>query len=305
MLVDKKQASQILRSARLLAVPTETVYGIAADLKQDEAILGLYNLKKREVKKPIVIQLAEPNDVFEYLTHVPYELKKLIQKFWPGALTIVLPVHEGKISGLLRANQPAAGFRVSAHPGVRELIRDYGPLAITSANLSGQAPLLNTKEIEREFGEDFPILKTKDQEADGIASTVIAYIDATWVALRLGSVSLKHLSNVLGYYPPVVSDINMKKSTYTLRPQLHLKEEPYDGSIGIVMGFEDRTYPSSETVLTIGSLSQPKDLKKKALEKLKEIQLEGYPHVWVDLNFPKTGELKDLAEVLERAVRSG
>ncbi|MCH9633881.1 MAG: Threonylcarbamoyl-AMP synthase [Chlamydiae bacterium] len=302
MFVNLEKAKKILKNGEVLAVPTETVFGMAVDMFSEKALLNLYNLKGRALNKPFVIQLAYTKDIYPFLFMPPFDLEKLIKTFWPGPLTIVLPVRKEMVSGLLRAKLPTAAFRVTQNQFTRELIKAYGdPLAITSANKSGENSLLSPKEIEREFGEEFPILKTDQSEMGGIPSTILAYFDASWVVLRMGDISLKQLYPVLGYYPPVVSNVDYEKNTYLLRPQLHLRDCSYDGSIKVVLGFDERKYPSAEEVIKIGSINKPTFIKKNICSLLQKIHKLGHPHIWVDMNFPKEGKFKELVTILERA----
>ncbi len=303
MKVNISKAKDLLRQGELIATPTDTVYGIAADMYNEAAILKLYNLKKRPVHKPMVIQLSSYSQIADFLSLIPYDLEKLMHRFWPGALTLVLPIKEGKVPALLRAHLPTAAFRISAHKNLRSLIDEYGPLVITSANYTGQKELLNEKEIEKEFGVQFPILESHDSEVFGIASTILAYIDSSWVILRKGHIYLKDLRQILGYDPPVVSHVDFANKNYTISPQLYLMDCPYDGSIKVVMGFDDREYMGAEHKISLGNLSNPMHAKKMIVDAMQTISKAGYAHIWVDMNFPKEGSLKTLAEILERAVR--
>lgn len=303
MKVNFKQALQKLRNGEVVAVPTETVYGVAAYVFNEEAILKLYNLKKRTLKKPIVIQLAHSDQLTDFLDLVPYDLEKLLHRFWPGPLTLVLPVIEAKVPGILRAHLPTCAFRVSENKDLRELISQYGPLAITSANESGEGELENPKEIEAFFGDDFPILDAKAPSLSGIPSMVLAYIDASWVILRKGNIHLKELRSTLGYNPPVAAEIDQANNTYSIDPQIYPMEKEYDGSIEVVVGFEDRQYHGAQKVIHIGTTSKPLKAKEAILKVMGALQREKHPHVWVDLNLPKTGFFKEFAQILERSCK--
>lgn len=304
MHIKLKKAKDLLRQGEIIGVPTETVFGMAVDMYSEEGILKLYNLKGRSTDKPFVIQTSESSEILPFLSHIPFDLEKVMHAFWPGPLTLVLPINEKKVSGLLRANLPTAAFRVTQNDATRKLIKEYGPLAITSANRSGQRSLLSAADIEKEFGDEFPILLGEDLELEGEPSTILAYVDASWVVLRLGALSLKKINQVLGYYPPVVSHLDPKSGDYCLRPQLHLMDRKYDGSIKTVVGFLERTYPNADQIITLGDLKKPEDVLKNISTFLKQVQEEKHPHVWVDMDFAKIGPLKQVAELLERSVRT-
>lgn len=304
MIIDLPSAKSKLRHGELVAVPTDTIYGIAADMYHEEAILKLYNLKGRSFEKPFVIQLAAPRDLFAYLSFIPYDLEKIIQHFWPGPLTLVLPVNEKKVPANIRAHLPTAAFRLANNQILRQLILEHGPLVVTSANLSGDKELLTSQEIEKVFGADFPVLTSPDESFSGTPSTILAYIDACWVILRKGGIPLKDLRHVIGYNPPVVSKVDFNAKTYHVLTQLHCMDCPYDGSINIVIGFEDRDYPKAERVIHIGKISKPSEIRSEIIKITHELKNEAYSHVWVDMDFPKTGPLKEVARILERSFQT-
>lgn len=301
MIIDENRANEVLRLGGHVALLTDTVYGIAADLHHPQAILGLFNLKKRSQVKPLVIQLATARGVLDYLSLVPFDLEKIMHHFWPGPLTLVLPIKEDKIPPMVRANLPTAAFRVSANMQVRSLIEKAGPLVITSANFSGDKEFLSEDEIHKHFGTDFPILDSLGAKGTGIASTVLAYVDSSWVILRQGELSIKELRPVVGYNPPVVQNVNFKQKSFTVCPQLHCMDTPYDGSIKVVVGLSHRTYPGADKVIYYDEPSSKPEIRKIVMKIMQEIHQEAYPHIWVDMNFPKSGLMKELASIFMRA----
>ncbi len=305
MEISLNQAKSLLSQGEIVAVPTETVFGMAVDAENEEALLKLYNLKGRSQEKPFVIQVARSKEVIPYLSHVPFDLEKVMEHFWPGPLTLVLPVDITKVSGLLRSQLPTAAFRVTQKEETLALIEAYGPLAITSANRSGEPSLLNAQQVEEEFGIEFPILKSEGASEFQVPSTILAHVDSSWVVLRLGSLSLHALYRVLGYYPFVTKDFNPKTLQYTLRPQLHLKGVPYDGSIKTVLGFSNRAYEGAQDVIKLGDLSKPQEIKKNLPFCLKLIEKEGYGHIWVDMDFPKSVALRKISQLLEHSASVG
>ncbi len=301
MIINLTKAKERLRYGELVAVSTDTVFGIAADMQNEQAILKLYSLKKRKAQKPLVIQLSSSSDLPDFLTFIPFDLEKITQRFWPGPLTLVLPVKEDMVPAIVRAHLPTAAFRVANDKGLRSLINDYGPLVISSANPSGERDLTTSSDVEKVFGADFPIFESAESTSSGTASTVLAYVDASWVILRRGNLILKDLCQVIGYNPPVVSSVDFDNKSYTICPQLHYMECPYDGSIKVVVGFEGRDYPQAERVISLGDINKPRDVKKTIIKILHTIQTERHAHVWVDMNFPKTGHMKEVARILERS----
>ncbi len=305
MFINRQEAGKRLSRGEIIAVATETVFGLAADMHSESAILNLYNLKGRDLKKPFVVQPTSLVELFSYLAYIPHDLQKLTDRYFPGPLTLVLPINPKKISPMITGNSPVCGFRLTEYSETKKLIEEFGPLVITSANRSGGGPLDSPEAIEQIFGRDFPVFRG-EEEPEGIVSTVVAYVDASWVLLRPGKVSCRELAGALGYLPPAVSFVDFKKGTYRIRPQLLLMDGPYDGFVKTVLGFSDRNYPFAETVFEMGTLKEGvREDEKKLMAALQDIDREEIPYVWVDMNFPKEGNLKRLALLLERASRAG
>ena len=305
MIINLKKAVELIKKGRVIAVPTETVFGLAADINCMKAINALFKLKDRPKNNPLTLQLFSEKDLDQFLSHKPHHLDQLISSFWPGALTLVLPIDEKKIPGQIRNGMPSCGFRITQCKATRDLIEQTNPLVITSANISGQKELSTADSIEEVFGKDFPVLEGSCSEFSGVASMVLAYIDASWVILRKGDASLKELRKILGYFPPVVDVQDYKTQKYSIRSQLFLKDKKYDGSIDTVLGFSDKEYPNAKEIVSLGELSKPDEIEKKLPQLLAKIHKESYPYIWVDMDFPKEGPLKKLAQTLNRVVSAG
>ncbi len=305
MRINLAEAYKYIRKGRVVAIPTETVYGLACDMYNETAILELFTLKERALDKPFVIQISDIGDIHDFLTAISFGCEKLMKQFWPGSLTLILPIIPEKIPAILRANLPTAGFRIPDHPVALELIRVTGPLVVTSANKSGKVAAVTPEEIEEDFGKDFPIL-SNELMIEGEESTILSYIDAGWVILRKGAIGLEKLMTVVGYHPPHVTDIDYAKQSYRVVPQLHLKNIPYNGQIKTVLGFHGKEYLGAETLIPFGSINGNAEYSFQQLNQaFLEIEKEGFPHIWVDMDFPKEGNLKVLAQHIERAVRFG
>ena len=130
------RAADVIRAGGLLILPTDTVYGVAADLSQPEAVARLYEIKGRPPEKAIPILVADFGGVRKVAQHVPLEANKLADAFWPGPLTIALP--KWPVIPEIVSALPTVGVRIPDHDGARAVIRACGgALAVTSANRSG------------------------------------------------------------------------------------------------------------------------------------------------------------------------
>ncbi|MFA5113659.1 MAG: L-threonylcarbamoyladenylate synthase [Candidatus Margulisiibacteriota bacterium] len=130
------RAQRILKAGGVIAFPTETVYGIGALLSKPRAIARIYKIKKRPKNKPLQVLVSSLRQAKE-LGIFNAQALRLAKKHWPGPLTLVVPGRQGKTVGL----------RVPAHRTIIDLIRKVGPIAATSANLSGENPFLNAQQV--------------------------------------------------------------------------------------------------------------------------------------------------------------
>jgi L-threonylcarbamoyladenylate synthase len=169
-----------LRAGRPVVVPTDTVYGLAVDATRPGALDRLYELKERPAELPIAVLVATVEQAAG-IVEIGATARRLADEHWPGALTIVLPAHEG---GTL-------GVRLPAHPVPRALAARIGPLSTTSANLHGQPPPAEASAVAAVFGHAPDLLVIDGGPCPGTASTVVRVGDDGSVeVLRQGNVDL-------------------------------------------------------------------------------------------------------------------
>ncbi|MCR2807439.1 L-threonylcarbamoyladenylate synthase [Paenibacillus soyae] len=134
-----QQAAETLRRGGLVAFPTETVYGLGADARSSEAVAGIFGAKGRPSDNPLIVHIADRSQLGELVEPYPALAGELMERFWPGPLTIVLPAKPGALSPLVTANLPTVGVRMPDHPLALELLSRAGvPVAAPSANRSGR-----------------------------------------------------------------------------------------------------------------------------------------------------------------------
>lgn len=188
-----------LAAGKIIAIPTDTIYGLAVDATNPDAVAALFALKHRAASQAIVVMVADIAAA-EALAEINQDARPLLQQYWPGALTCVLPRKASAdhfLSPALFRDIATIGIRIPNHEGVLSLLRHIGkPLAVTSANLSGKAPLNSAQEIQECFGnrvtfasESLPITPTSQQ-----ASTVIDMTQRPWRILRQGDVIITSLT---------------------------------------------------------------------------------------------------------------
>ena len=188
MVIDQFQISDLalkLKQGSLALFPTDTLPAIASYPKYSKKI---WSIKKRPLDKPLILMGGCLEDLFDFVQPCAIEDGlKMAKNHWPGALTIILPTI-GNLSNYLNCNSNSLGFRVPSLKLARDLLLETGPLATTSANISGRLPVKDALEASIQF-PGIPILGPLPwQNSSGIASTVIEWNEGEWKVLRAGSV---------------------------------------------------------------------------------------------------------------------
>ena len=189
-------ALSFLRSGHVIVVPTDTVYGLAADGLNPEAVERLYIIKARPRSQPIPVLLADIEDVWFVIRSLPAPAHRLARAFWPGPLTLVLPARP-ELPAVLRGGRDTVGVRIPNHEWLRALIRRLRrPLAATSANLSGQPPALTADEVTAQIDERVPLILDAGPAPGGQPSTVVDCTGPEPVILRPGPISEEDIRRV-------------------------------------------------------------------------------------------------------------
>jgi L-threonylcarbamoyladenylate synthase len=189
------QALQILQSGGLVAFPTDTVYGVGALAFDAAAIEKIYAAKGRSTEKAIPILFGDAADLEQVTAQVSEMALRLATRFWPGPLTLVVPKHPSLPEAVSTA--PTVGVRVPDHPVARALLRAAGPMAVTSANLSGQASPCTAQEVCNQLGGRIPLILDGGGTPGGVPSTVVNCLGAEPQVLREGPITLAQIQAVL------------------------------------------------------------------------------------------------------------
>ncbi|MDO8688521.1 MAG: L-threonylcarbamoyladenylate synthase [Dehalococcoidia bacterium] len=191
-------ASDHLRAGESLVFPTDTVYGLGASCGIESAVLRLYRIKGRPLDKPIPILLADPDDVTSMAKGVSALAERLIARFFPGPLTLVLTKADS-VPDWVTAGRDSIAVRVPDHPFARSLIRGLGsPLAATSANLAGQPAPVTAQEAKAQLGELVSLVLDGGPCPGGVESTVLDLTGPSPAVLRKGAIPLEALEEVCG-----------------------------------------------------------------------------------------------------------
>ncbi|KAF3362181.1 Threonylcarbamoyl-AMP synthase [Chlamydiales bacterium STE3] len=307
MKVDVNQAISLLLRGDVVALPTETVYGLAASLKAPSAIQKIFDLKNRPANNPLIVHISSLQAITSYVDQTPPHFEELAQAFWPGPLTLILPTIPEKIPHQVSAGLPTTAFRFPSHPIAREVLENTGPLVIPSANLSGSPSSTYYSHVERDFGRDFPVLDG-GACSKGLESTILIFHEERWVIARLGALAAEDFCSVLPYAP----DYLKSRSTPLCPGQCYRHYSPKAKLIlggpfleaSLIIGFEGREYPTSAEVWRWGSLEKPQEVAKSLYHLLRQLDLQERKVAWIDNDFPQVGLWKTLHERLQKAASS-
>ena len=194
------RAAALLRSGGLVAVPTETVYGLAARADSADAVAAIYRAKGRPDFNPLIVHVRDLDHAGE-LAELDERAWALAAAFWPGALTMVLPLRAGApIAAAVTAGLPTIALRCPAHPAMRALLAESGlALAAPSANASGGVSPTTAQHVVGSLGDRVPLVLDGGPCRAGIESTIVALRgDGSWQVLRPGPITQAQISAILG-----------------------------------------------------------------------------------------------------------
>ncbi len=189
------RATDLLRQGKLVAFPTDTVYGVGALAFNAQAVQRLYIVKGRSTQKAIAVLVARNSDLLTVARELTPSAQRLALKFWPGALTLVVPKHPN----LPRAVSPLStvGVRQPAHPFALQLLEASGPLAVTSANRSDQPNSLTAEAVLAQLGGRIDLIVDGGQTPGSTPSTVVDCTHAAPKILREGPLSAEEIAAAL------------------------------------------------------------------------------------------------------------
>jgi len=194
-----KKAADRLRSGQLVALPTETVYGLGADATNDEAVARIFAAKGRPSFNPVIVHVNDKDEAAQYVDFTA-AAATLAAAFWPGPLTLILPrKKDAKLSLLTSAGLPSQAVRAPSHPVARQLIKELGrPIAAPSANASGTLSPTTPQHVLHSLGDNAGLILAGGKAAVGLESTVVDMTGPVPTLLRPGAVTREDIEMALG-----------------------------------------------------------------------------------------------------------
>lgn len=306
------EAGALLRVGELVAFPTETVYGLGADATNALAVAGIYEAKGRPRFNPLIIHVSGIEDAMKLAVFSP-RADELARRFWPGPLTLVLPLREGAaISDLALAGHSSIALRVPSHPVARAILEaSRRPIAAPSANRSGHvSPTLADHVLEDLDGRIDAVVMGEASDV-GVESTILSLLDERAILLRPGGVTRADLASVLGYEPEVMEQSSdeeaplapgLLKSHYAPKASLRLDAHSVnDGEAALLFGtFRPRGLEKARQSFNLSPRGDLKEAAASLFSALRQLDHSGASVIAV-APIPDFGLGEALKDRLQRA----
>lgn len=234
-------AAKLLQQGDLVALPTETVYGIAADARNGEAVHKIFEAKGRPQDNPLIVHICGMEMLHGIVSEVPERARKLAEAFWPGPLTMVMP-RGPEVSEVTCAGLDTVGVRMPSHPVVQAVIRESGvAFAAPSANLSGKPSPTNAQDTLVDMDGRLPLILDGGESMVGVESTVVSVTGEHPVLLRPGYITKEQMEAALGEEVQVSPAIleKLKEGEVARSPGMKYKHYAPKAQVTILRGSFD------------------------------------------------------------------
>jgi L-threonylcarbamoyladenylate synthase len=195
-------AAEILRQGGLVAFPTETVYGLGADAENEAAVRKIFAAKGRPADHPVIVHLAEAQDIYQWSHQIPKAALRLADCYWPGPLTMILPRNQRGLD-VVTGGQQTIGLRVPAHPVAQALLKEFSQgmargIAAPSANRFGRISPTLAAHVRQELGDAVDLILDGGPSQVGLESTIVDLSGERAILLRPGAITVDQLEAVIG-----------------------------------------------------------------------------------------------------------
>ncbi len=305
------RAVELLHSAEVVALPTETVYGLAADATRPDAVVKIFEAKERPFFDPLIVHLPDLSWLGRITQHddVMLLVDELTQAFWPGPLTLVLP-RWSLVPDLVTSGLDTVAVRMSAHPVFREIVRAFGkPLAAPSANRFGRISPTSADDVVKELGGRIPLVVDGGRTEHGIESTIVRVEPEKLTILRTGPITPDDLATIAPVEIATAGDKpdapGQLKSHYAPRTPLTLTETFVPSPATALLAFRTPP-PQTSAFAAVEVLSPSADLREAAatlFAKLRRLDESGAGHILAE-PVPETGLGIAIMDRLRKAAHS-
>jgi L-threonylcarbamoyladenylate synthase len=304
-------AAHFLRENEVVALPTETVYGLGGNAESDEAVAKIFAAKGRPSDNPLIIHIAEREQLNRFVTEVPEKAEVLMDAFWPGPLTIIFKMKEGVLSDKATAGLGTVGVRIPNHPVALALLKACGlPIAAPSANSSGKPSPTNAVHVMDDLNGKIAGVLDGGATGVGVESTVIDCTEVVPVILRPGGVTKEQLEAVIGEVrvDPALTDEaakpkspGMKYRHYAPNAPLYMvsgtkeflqglvEEKRQEGlRVGVLTTLENVEFYHADVVFACGSRAELETVAAALYDTLRRFNESDVDVIYSEI-FPSTG----------------
>ncbi len=307
---DISKARELLQRGLAVAIPTETVYGLAANALDPNAVLQIFEIKNRPQFDPLIVHGASRERLSNYVTAFPDWAVKLADALWPGPLTLVLPKAKS-IPDLVTSGMDTVAIRVPNHPMTLDLLSQLDfPLAAPSANPFGYVSPTSAKHVMMQLGEKIPYILDGGECAVGVESTIVGEVEGRVIVLRLGGVSVEEVEALIGKVEVLTESLpnavipGSLTSHYAPRTPLvvgPIEFDKYKRSLIGALRFSvesEKLHPSQQVVLSrAGDL---REAAKNLFAAMRQLDRQGAKVIFAE-EFPEEGLGRAINDRLRRA----
>lgn len=312
---DLNQVKTALINGDIIALPTETVYGLAANIYLDSALEKVFKLKKRPSYNPLIVHISNTNILEQIAKNIPAKARELANVFWPGPLTLVLEKQD-QIPNRITAGKPTVAVRVPNHPIALQLLESLNfPLAAPSANPFGSLSPTSAKHVALYFKEEINFILDGGPCFCGLESTIIGFENDKPILYRHGAISIEEIEKIIG--PIKIKNQNSKNPSapgmltrhYAPKTQIQINDDISlalaqnpDKKIGVLSFKKNKKIKTEihQEVLSIsGDLNEASKNLYAALHRLDQMNLD----LIISSFFPEKGLGKTINDRLKRAIK--
>lgn len=222
-----EEAALIIERDGLVAFPTETVYGLGARACSSPAVKKIFAAKNRPANTPLLVHVCNADQVLDLVTEISSDAHLLMEKFWPGPLSLILPASP-RVPAVVTAGQSSVGLRMPSHPVALALIARTGPLAAPSANLSGRPSPVTAAHVNADLKGRIEGLLDAGPTGSGVESTVLNLCVKPYKILRLGGTAPEQIESVLGRKVDLMDTVYAKAPHYQVTTRIIITHDAQD-----------------------------------------------------------------------------
>jgi len=219
-----EKACKLIMAGEVVAVPTETVYGLAGSSFDSKAIKKIFIAKGRPQDNPLIVHISNIQQLKDVVSVVPQDAQKLAEAFWPGPLTIIMPKNS-KLAPETSAGLDSVGVRMPSHPVAKQIIEKTGPFSAPSANISGRPSPTTAEDVFADMNGRIPLIIDGGECDAGVESTVVSCLEDTPIILRPGVVTKSMMEQILNKKVKIAKAITqeVKENQKVLSPGMKYK----------------------------------------------------------------------------------